>query len=138
MKNDDVYLAVSIMALIFMGVILIGIFACVACLPVAKIIRQIGTFFDARENGISLFPTNTKNIGNAATLAMKGVKTFQGVPVRPTTFVSFFYYFVKIKKKKKRFFYNYGFWAQGNIFRSNAKLVHTHTPHSHCSHGDKP
>jgi hypothetical protein len=82
MKNDDVYLAVSIMALVFMGVILIGLFACVACLPIAKIIRQIGTFFDARENGISFFPASSKNIGNAATLAVKGMETFQKVPVR--------------------------------------------------------
>jgi hypothetical protein len=81
--NEAVYLAVSIMALVFMGVILLAIFVCFACLPVAKIIRQVGNFFDSRDSTSSLLPASAENIGKAAILAIgAGKKMKKGVPVR--------------------------------------------------------
>jgi hypothetical protein len=82
MKNDDVYLAASVMSMVFMGVILLGILVCMACLPISKIIREIGNFFDSPDRSFSLLQANPKAVGNAVALAAHGVKHLKKNHVR--------------------------------------------------------
>jgi hypothetical protein len=107
MRNEDVYLAVSVMAMVFMGMILLGVFVCIACLPIAKIIRQVGNFFDSRESALSFFPTSAKNIETAAALAVGGVKQLKHghvryFPFRFTLHLSYCLLNCNRKKEKKK------------------------------------